>query len=87
MVLVVLEVVNMYIYTWRRSRFQVVLVVPEVVVVDVGLREETQVQLAGQARLAHLKVQITNAFPIGYIFKRGWSGGVGRGQLNSKLES
>ena len=64
-----------------------VLVVPEVVVVDVGLGEETQVQLAGQARLAHLKVQITNTFPIGFIFKRGWSGGVGRGQLNSKLES
>ena len=83
----VLEVLYMYIYTWRRSGFQVVFVVPEVVVVDVGLREETQVQLAGQARLAHLRVQITNTFPIGYIFKRGWSGGVGRGQLNSKLES
>ena len=77
----------MYIHTWRGSGFQVVLVVPEVVVVDVGLSEQTQVQLAGHARLAHLKVQITNTFPIGYIFKRGWSGGVGRGQLNSKLES
>ena len=61
--------------------------VAELVVVDICCGEETQVQLAGQARLAHLKVQITNAFPIDYIFKRGWSGGVGRGQLNSKLES
>ena len=56
-----------------------VFVVPEVVVVDVGLREETQVQLAGQARLVHLRVKITNAFPIDFICKRGWSGGVGGG--------